>query len=101
MAKTATPNQIRENPFGLINMLGNVAEFCSDWYDADIYSQYSGSVSNPSGPASGEEYVIRGGSFMESADFSIHHFGSSKIHILSMQTIRIMVSYGDVAINAV
>ncbi|MEN8201565.1 MAG: SUMF1/EgtB/PvdO family nonheme iron enzyme [Bacteroidota bacterium] len=70
MARTAGPDQIRENPFGLINMLGNVAEFCSDWYAADAYSQYpEGTVLNPSGPASGEEHVIRGGSFMETADF--------------------------------
>lgn len=70
LARTAGPDQIKANPLGLINMLGNVAEFCSDWYAPDTYSTYSeGLVSNPSGPASGEEYVIRGGSFMESADF--------------------------------
>lgn len=69
LAKTAGPEQVRENPFGLINMLGNVAEFCSDWYAPDTYSSYpEGLVSNPTGPASGEEHVIRGGSFMETAD---------------------------------
>jgi len=70
LARTAGPDQIRENPFGLINMLGNVAEFCSDWYAPDTYSSYpEGLVSNPGGPASGEEHVIRGGSFMEAADY--------------------------------
>lgn len=70
LARTAPPDQIRENPYGLINMLGNVAEFCSDWYSPDTYSSYpEGLVSNPAGPASGEEHVIRGGSFKESADF--------------------------------
>jgi formylglycine-generating enzyme required for sulfatase activity len=69
MAKTAGPDEIRENPFGLINMLGNVAEFCSDWYAPDTYASYpEGLVYNPVGPPSGEEHVIRGGSFMESAD---------------------------------
>jgi formylglycine-generating enzyme required for sulfatase activity/nitrate/TMAO reductase-like tetraheme cytochrome c subunit len=68
MARTAGPDQIRENPFGLINMLGNVAEFCSDWYAPDTYASYpEGLVSNPTGPASGEEHVIRGGTFMEAA----------------------------------
>lgn len=70
LARTAGPDQIRKNPYGLINMLGNVAEFCSDWYAPDTYSSYpEGLVSNPSGPTSGEEHVIRGGSFMETADF--------------------------------
>jgi len=70
LARTAVPDQIKENPYGLINMLGNVAEFCSDWYAADAYTQSpEGMLSNPSGPVSGEEHVIRGGTFMESADF--------------------------------
>ena len=70
LARTASPDHINENPFGLVNMLGNVAEFCADWYGADTYSKYpEGILSNPTGPVSGEEHVIRGGSFMDNADF--------------------------------
>jgi len=69
MARTLHPEEIRENPFGLVNMLGNVAEFCSDWYAPDTYGSYpDGVVSNPTGPPGGEEYVIRGGSYREGAD---------------------------------
>ena len=68
-ARYAGPDRVKENPFGLINMLGNVVEFCSDWYSAEAYSQYSGGIlSNPTGPASGEEHVIRGGSFVDGAN---------------------------------
>lgn len=68
-ARSSGPDKIRKNPFGLVNMLGNVAEFCSDWYAADAYSQYpEGVLTNPAGPVSGEEHVIRGGSFMDEAD---------------------------------
>jgi formylglycine-generating enzyme required for sulfatase activity len=49
-------------------MLGNVSEFCSDWYSPDIYEQYDNqSVKNPTGPLTGEEHVIRGGSYNQGA----------------------------------
>ncbi len=66
MAKTQTPDAVRANPFGLKNMLGNVAEFCQDWYAADAYKNLSDGVQDPQGPASGTEYVVRGGSFKSS-----------------------------------
>jgi formylglycine-generating enzyme required for sulfatase activity len=66
--KTQKPDMVRPNPFGLKNMIGNVAEFCSDWYQPDAYSQYAdGAVRDPKGPEMGEERVVRGGSFMSSA----------------------------------
>ena len=67
-SKTQTADMVKPNPFGLKNMLGNVAEFCSDWYQADILSQYpDGIITDPKGPETGTEHVIRGGSFMDKA----------------------------------
>jgi formylglycine-generating enzyme required for sulfatase activity len=66
-AKTQTPDQVRANPFGLVNMLGNVREFCLDWYSADLYTNYPENVVDPKGPESGKEHVIRGGSFRSDA----------------------------------
>ncbi len=66
--KTQTPDFVKPNPFGLRNMLGNVAEFCSDWYQPDAYSNYpEGIIRDPKGPETGEERVIRGGTFMNPA----------------------------------
>jgi len=66
--KTQLPDFVRPNPFGLKNMAGNVAEFCSDWYQPDAYSQYpEGIIKDPAGPETGEEHVIRGGTFMSPA----------------------------------
>ena len=47
------------NAWGLNDMLGNVWEWCSDWYSNDP----TGSVTDPRGPGSGAYRVIRGGSW--------------------------------------
>jgi formylglycine-generating enzyme required for sulfatase activity len=51
------------NSFGLFDMLGNVWELVSDWYDENYY-QHS-PAQDPTGPSSGEERVTRGGSHLD------------------------------------
>ncbi len=66
--KTQPPAMVRANQFGLKNMLGNVAEFCLDFYDPKVYGKYpKGIVKNPRGPRNGMEHVVRGGSYNNSA----------------------------------
>lgn len=50
------------NPWGLYDTYGNVAEWCSDWYDPEYYS--TDSKTDPLGPATGTEKVIRGGCYL-------------------------------------
>ncbi len=64
LGKTGAVNTMQENPFGLLNMLGNVSEFCQDWYAEDAYAAYPETgITDPTGPAEGTEHVVRGGSF--------------------------------------
>jgi len=66
-SQTQMPDFVKANSFGLKNMLGNVKEFCSDFYSSNAYKDYHDGINNPTGPSEGEEYVIRGGSYKSDA----------------------------------
>jgi hypothetical protein len=49
------------SPAGCQNILGNVSEWCRDWYDSKYYGQSSSD--EPFGPDTGDVRVVRGGSW--------------------------------------
>jgi len=65
--QTHPVNSKHENPFGLLNLYGNVREFCLDWYAAYPHPAGESPEINPLGPATGTEHVLRGGSFRSDA----------------------------------
>jgi formylglycine-generating enzyme required for sulfatase activity len=71
--RTAPVMSFPANDFGLYDMAGNVWEWCSDWYDRELYGRRIGeTVVNPSGPSRSidssrpftPQRVQRGGSFL-------------------------------------
>ncbi|HEY9153065.1 MAG TPA: SUMF1/EgtB/PvdO family nonheme iron enzyme, partial [Anaerolineales bacterium] len=53
-----------DSPYGCADMIGDVWEWCNDWFDEKEYKNRTGqNVKDPQGPQSGTSRVLRGGSF--------------------------------------
>jgi formylglycine-generating enzyme required for sulfatase activity len=61
-AQEVTSHADKASPAGAVNMLGNVAEWVSDWYDADYYATPA-AATDPQGPAKGDNKVFKGGAW--------------------------------------
>ena len=72
--RTLEPGSYPPNGFGFFDMHGNIAEWVMDIYDENYYGS---SLTDPTGPTTGNYRVIRGGSYFSLGPFTPSELQSS------------------------
>ena len=77
-AATAPVRSYKPNGFGLWQTVGNVWEWCTDWFDPNYYR--SSPQKNPQGSPRGRSRVLRGGSYLCHDSYCNRYRNSARSH---------------------
>ena len=84
---SAPVGSFEPNGYGLHDMAGNVAEWCSDWYQSDYY--LTSPEHNPQGPETGLEKISRGGHwFSWDKELRVYNRGSNPVDVFWWQEVQ-------------
>ena len=64
---TSPTGSFQANGYGLFDMTGNVSEWCNDWQSHTYYASRPDPDVSPTGPTSGDQRCLRGGSWAGNA----------------------------------
>lgn len=64
---TSPVGSFAPNPYGFVDLAGNLVEYCWDLYDGDFYT-LNNDRTDPKGPAFGNDRVVRGGGWNSFAE---------------------------------
>jgi formylglycine-generating enzyme required for sulfatase activity len=68
-AKPAGSYPAGASQYGVYELAGNVWEWTADWYASDYYAGLPALSKNPSGPETGVERAVRGGSWISDHEY--------------------------------
>jgi len=77
--RVAPVGRFPPNGYGLFDIAGNVWEWTSDWFSEDYFRTASGAV-DPTGPESGTEKAIRGGSWLCAGNYCAGYRVAARQH---------------------
>jgi formylglycine-generating enzyme required for sulfatase activity/truncated hemoglobin YjbI len=81
----------KPNEFGIFDTLGNVREWCQDWYGPTFYDKST--LNDPKGPPNGDYKVMRGGSWycvprLTRTTQRYHHTPASKSFLIGFRLVK-------------